>query len=203
MNNEELEALLADAHDGDLDPDAAANLPLLADLLADPATWEEPSPDLKDAVLRTVAGAPPAAEPKRRRGVLIGALAVAAAIVIALGVFAAVRSSSNPDYTAKLSASGAISNVHASADVTKSDAGFRVTLSTSGLDELPPGEYYQAWLKNAAGQRVPLGTFSSSNGDVTLWSGVAPTEYPTMTVTIEHSNGAPSTPVLAGPVQPK
>src|SRR4051794_18104438 len=113
MNNEEREALLAEAHDGDVDPGAAADLPLLADLLADPAMWEEPSADLKGAVLQAVASAPsaepkPAAEPKRRRAVLYGALAVAAAIVFAVAVFAVVRSSSNADYNAQLSASGAV-----------------------------------------------------------------------------------------------
>jgi hypothetical protein len=40
-------------------------------------------------------------------------------------------------------------------------------------------------LKNAAGTLVPIGTFSSSDGHVTLWSGVSPKDFPTITVTIE------------------
>jgi hypothetical protein len=36
---------------------------------------------------------------------------------------------------------------------------------------------------------VPIGSFSSSDGHVTLWSGVSPVDYPTLTVTIEESDG--------------
>ena len=41
--NEEREALIAGGHAGALEPDEAAELALLADLLADPSTWAEPS----------------------------------------------------------------------------------------------------------------------------------------------------------------
>ena len=43
-------------------------------------------------------------------------------------------------------------------------------------------------MKNAAGTLVPIGTFSSSDGRVTLWSGVSPDDFPTMTVTIEAAD---------------
>ena len=36
---------------------------------------------------------------------------------------------------------------------------------------------------------MPIGTFSSSDGRVTLWSGVSPKEFPTITVTIEAADG--------------
>jgi Anti-sigma-K factor rskA len=53
---------------------------------------------------------------------------------------------------------------------------------------LPNGEYYQAWLKNAAGALVPIGTFSSADASITLWSGVSPRDFPTITVTIESAD---------------
>ena len=76
----------------------------------------------------------------------------------------------------------------ASADITRNDAGFRITLDANGLPALRSGAYYQAWLKNAAGALVPIGTFSSSDGRVTLWSGLSPKDFPTLTVTIEATD---------------
>jgi hypothetical protein len=35
---------------------------------------------------------------------------------------------------------------------------------------------------------VPIGTFSSSDGRVTLWSGLSPKDFPTLTVTIEATD---------------
>ena len=60
-----------------------------------------------------------------------------------------------------------------------------------GQRRLDNGRFYQAWLKNAAGILVPIGTFNQS-GDVTLWSGVPPTQYPTITVTRQQANGNPA-----------
>ena len=50
------------------------------------------------------------------------------------------------------------------------------------------GLFYQAWLRNAAGVLVPIGTFNEGE-DVTLWAGVSPKDYPTLTVTRERSDG--------------
>ena len=66
--------------------------------------------------------------------------------------------------------------------------GFRIVLEARGLPPLPPGEYYQAWLKNARGTLVPIGTFNTGR-DVTLWAGVSPKEFPTLTVTRERADG--------------
>jgi hypothetical protein len=57
-----------------------------------------------------------------------------------------------------------------------------------GLPPLKNGEFHQAWLKDAAGTLVPIGTFSSSNDRVTLWSGVSPHHFSTLTVTIESND---------------
>ena len=43
-------------------------------------------------------------------------------------------------------------------------------------------------MKNFAGALVPIGTFSSSDGRVTLWSVVSPKDFPTITVTIEATD---------------
>ena len=43
-------------------------------------------------------------------------------------------------------------------------------------------------MKNAADTLVPIGTFSSSDGRITLWCGVSPKDFPTLTVTIEATD---------------
>jgi hypothetical protein len=198
--NEEREALIAGDRAGALEPDEAAELPLLADLLADPSTWAEPDAGLEDAIVRAVADAEPAmttavtplAASERRRAtswhrrVALRAAAAAAVVAIAVATVVAVTGGgAGPDYEGALSATGVAPGAHASVDITHTAAGFRVSLDARGLPRLQGGEYYQAWLKNAAGTLVPIGTFSSSDAHVTLWSGVSPKNFSTIAVTIE------------------
>jgi anti-sigma-K factor RskA len=189
--NEEREALIADERA--LEPDEAAELSLLADVLGDPSTWAEPSADLENAVVQAVDTAEPATPMRdehrpRRWRVGVSVAAAAAAIAIALGTFSVVSSSSSADFTANLSATALAPTSGASAHIDHTDSGFRVRLVAHGLPKLPTGEYYQAWLKNGAGTLVPIGTFSASDNDITLWSGVSPKDFPTLTVTIEAAD---------------
>jgi hypothetical protein len=201
--NEEREALIASERAGALAPDEAAELALLADVLSDPATWAEPSGDLEEAVVRAVADADAAsaavvspgvtatvarAGAPRRRRFALSAGGIAATIAIVVGTVVATQGGTSADYTARLSATALAPGSRAAADITRNNAGFRVTLDAHGLPALPTGEYYQAWLKNAAGTLVPIGTFSSSDGRVTLWSGVSPKDFATLTVTIEATD---------------
>ena len=199
--NEEREALITGDGAGALEPDEAAELALLADLLADPSTWAEPSAgtrgrdrargrecradcdDAGDDASRAVRAQRRA--PRRRRRIVLSAVAAAVAIAIVGATVMLTRGSTGPDFEAQLSATGLAPGADASVDITRNDAGFRITLDARGLPLLPAGEYYQAWLKNAADTLVPIGSFSSSDGRVTLWSGVSPKEFPTITVTIE------------------
>ena len=196
--NEEREAMIVGDRAGALDPDEVAELALLADLLADPSTWAEPDPGLEDAIVYAVADAKPAVAASvtplaasargrvaRRQRVVLSALGAAAAtIAILVGVVLATQGGTSSDYEAQLAATALAPGAHASVDITRTDAGFRITLDARRLPPLQPGEYYQAWLKNTAGTLVPVGTFSASDGEVTLWSGVSPKAFPTITVTI-------------------
>jgi anti-sigma-K factor RskA len=199
--NEEREAMIAGDRADALEPDEAAEVALLAELLADPSTWAEPSPGLEDTIVRAVAEAeapattpvtPPASGARadghapRRWRVAAAALGAAAAVIaIVVAVVLATQGGTGPEYRAQLTATALAPGAHGSADVTRTDAGFRITLDARGLPRLQGNEYYQAWLKNAAGTLVPVGTFSSSDGTVTLWSGVSPKAFPDITVTIE------------------
>jgi hypothetical protein len=201
-NNEEREALIAGDRADALEPDEAADRPLLAELLADPSSWAEPSARLEDMIVGAVTAAEPDTAPsvtplaagtrraavprdRRRRRVMAALVAAAAAIVILVATVLVTQGGSGPDYEAQLAATALAPGAHASADISRTDAGFRVTLDARGLPHLQAGEYYQAWLKNAADTLVPIGSFSSSDDTVTLWSGVSPRDFPTITVTIE------------------
>jgi hypothetical protein len=213
-SNEEREAMIAGDRAGALEPDEAAELPLLAGLLGDPATWAEPDPGLEDAVVLAVADAePPAAIPapapvRRRHRVRLSALVAAAAAIVVLvvgGVLLATGGGGGADYQGRLTAVGPAPGASATVGIDHTSAGFRVALDAHGLPPLQPGEYYQAWLKDGAGTLVPIGSFSSSDGKVTLWSGVSPRAFPTLTVTIEQADGVQASSgrrVLIGEIHP-
>ena len=205
---EEREALIQNEHIGALDEGEAADLPLLAELLADPSTWSEPRAGFGDDVVQAVVEAdpaPPKTSARPRRRLVTSLVGVAAAIVLVSGAVLAVRQSASPDFRAQLTASGVAPSAHGSADISKTSAGFRIVLDARGLPALGSGQYYQAWLKNPAGTLVPIGTFSSSDGRVTMWSGVSPQEFRTITVTIESADNNQSSSgrrVLTGDVRP-
>ncbi len=95
-------------------------------------------------------------------------------------------------------------NAHGSATLTKTSSGWRIDLTATGLPPLSNGRYYQAWVKNAAGTLVPVGTFNDAVS-VTLWSGVPITQYRTLTVTRQQANGNPASSgqrMLIGTIKP-
>ena len=207
--------LLADAT-GPLGPLATAELGLLADVLADPSTWVAPRPGLEDAVLRavvedepptmrSVAVMPiPTRRASRRRRTLAAALAAAMVIGVVVAIGVAMRGSTAADYQAQLHGTASMPAAGGSVEITQEDGGFEIVLDAAGLPALREGEYYQAWLVDATGTLVPIGTFSSSESSVTFWSGVSPQDYPTMTVTIEAPDGDQTSSgrrVLAGRVR--
>ncbi len=179
---------------------------MLDDLLADPSVWAEPSGDLEDAVVRAVLEARPPDTARRRRRLGLAttgsiAAAVVAAVVIGIAALTGGGGAVTPDYEGALRPTPLAPGATATADVTRTDAGFRIVVNAQGLRRLGAGEYYEAWLKDATGTLVPVGTFSSSDNRVTFWSGVSPSRFSTMTVTIEPADddaGSSGRLVLAG-----
>jgi hypothetical protein len=74
------------------------------------------------------------------------------------------------------------------ATLTKTSSGWRVELDATRLPRLEAGRFYEAWLRTSAGLLVPIGTFNEGR-KVTLWAGVSPREFPTLTVTREQADG--------------
>ncbi len=133
-------------------------------------------------------GARPA--PRPRRFVLIGAAATAAtaaaAVVIGLGVFGS--STSGKAFHAALAGTGLAPGADGRAMLRKTPSGWRIELVATGLPRLDNGRFYEAWLRNSAGVLVPIGTFNEGR-KVTLWAGVSPKDFPTLTVTRERADG--------------
>jgi hypothetical protein len=122
-----------------------------------------------------------------RRLVLIGAAATAVvALVLGLAVFGS--DSSGERFQAALAPTDLVPGAAGSATLTKTTSGWRIELDATGLPRLEGGRFYQAWLRNAAGVLVPIGTFNEGR-DVTLWAGVSPRDFATLTVTREQADG--------------
>jgi Anti-sigma-K factor rskA, C-terminal len=118
--------------------------------------------------------------------VLIGAAAAAvAAVAIGSAVFAS--GTSGERFYAALAATDLAPGAGGEATFTKTTSGWRIELDATGLPRLENGRFYQAWLRNSAGVLVPIGTFNETR-NVTLWAGVSPEEFGTLTVTREQAD---------------
>ena len=198
-----------------LTPQERAELDELRALLETPATWEEPDAALEDRIVSAIAEearrerpaesapvAPATPQVPRRRGfrwpfrrpglVLGGFATAAAAIIVAIAIVIAVGgSSSSPlQYAMVVSGTSLAPGAHGSATLTKMTSGWEIQLSATGLPHLANGRYYQAWLKNAAGILVPVGTFNDAE-HVILWSGAPVTQFRAFSVTEQLANGNP------------
>ena len=179
-----------------LDTSDREDLDGLRALLANPSTWEKPDSALEGRVLAAVAvvsGARPNRAPRARThrfrpGLVYTAFAAAAAVVVAVvvGVTLPGTGSSPEQYSAALAATNLAPGASGNATLTKSTPGWRIELTVTGLPRRDNGQYYEAWLKNAAGILVPVGTFNQGPS-VTLWAGVPPTSFPTLTVTEQQA----------------
>jgi hypothetical protein len=207
-NDEDRIAYLAGESVETLSAEERAALDDLRSLLQAPATWTEPDPGLEDRVVVAIAAeahAGPASAGRasaRRRSrlrlplrlgrpafALAGAAAAAlAAIVIGLAVGG--RGPTPLRFALVLSGTELAPGAHGSATLTKTTSGWRIQLSATGLPRLANGRYYEAWLKSPAGILVPVGTFNQPI-HITLWAGVPPTSFPTLTVTEQLANGDP------------
>jgi hypothetical protein len=207
MGDEERIAYLAGDTTAPLDADERADLDSLRGVLADPAVWAEPGPDLEEQVVAAITRAahrnsvPPAASServaapvdelagrRRSRRVIYAVIGLAAAVLLAVGVtVVATRHGTRPvQYAASLTGTGLAPSASGRATLTQTTGGWRIRLTATGLVRLDNGAFYEAWLKNGSGTLVPIGTFNEPT-DITLWAGVPPSGYPTLTVTRQQA----------------
>jgi hypothetical protein len=122
-----------------------------------------------------------------RRPVLIGAAATAV-LAVAVGVAVFRSGTSGERFHAALAATDLVPGATGAATLSKTSSGWRVELNATGLPRLAGGRFYEAWLRNSAGVLVPVGTFNEGR-KVTLWAGVSPKSFTTLTVTRERADG--------------
>ena len=178
--------------DDDLTPQERAEIDRFSRTLADPAMWAEPSPDLQERVVAAIAEEAGAARtssaPGRRfRYALV---AVAAAVLLAIGVAVGVQLTQDDQlqYAATMQGTELAPDAEGEVTLTKTTSGWKIELHATGLPRRADGEFYEAWMKDADGLLVPIGTFNEGM-DVVLWAGVPPTAFPTVTVTQEVADG--------------
>jgi hypothetical protein len=138
-----------------------------------------------------------------RRLVAVSGAAAVIVGAVAIGVAALSSGGSGAHFRAALGPTSLAPGASGEATLTRSSSGWRIELDARGLPRLSGGRFYEAWLRNAAGVLVPVGTFNEGR-DVTLWAGVAPTAFTTLTVTREQADGDQSSSgekVLVGTVK--
>ncbi len=172
----------------DLTPAQRAEIERVHGVLADPAVWAEPPLDLQESVVAAIAEE--AGTRRRLRRIRYSLAAVAAAVVLAAGVTVGLQANRDEPVQFAASLAGTRLAPDAAGDVTltKTDSGWKIELHATGLPRRADGEFYEAWLKSDAGILIPIGTFNEGT-DVTLWSGVGPSTFPTLTVTKEVADG--------------
>ena|SRR5436190_1958281 len=178
-----------------LDGPERAELDDVRSLLADPSVWAEPSDELEASVVAAVTAAASPAGPVARRSTRWRTLALvgAAAVFVLVAILAGPGGDpSSAHLEVALAGTDLAPGAEGQADLTKTDAGWRIELDATGLPRLDGGRFYQAWLKADDGEAVPIGTFNEPDA-VVLWAGVSPREFPTFTVTQESaSDGTPA-----------
>jgi hypothetical protein len=210
MDNDEQVAYLAGDLDAGVDPAERSELDAVRAVLNDPAVWVEPHPDLQERIVAAIAAAGNAqrvqpsndlartATPvdtagvthRRSRLIRFTILGVAAAVVLAVGLAIGLNDngSRSVEYAASLSGTKLAPGASGQVTLTQTTSGWKIRLHATGLPRLDNGTYYEAWLKSSGGVLVPIGTFNQAE-DVTLWAGVPPSSYPTLTVTRQRANG--------------
>ena len=195
---EELAALA----DGSLDPERRAELeaqieasPILADRLAEQeravallrgAGDEVEAPAGLRARLEAQRSARTVRTPRRLALGGVAAAAVAAAAIVAVVV---VGSGSNGTrFQAALGPTPLAPGASGEATLTRTTSGWRIHLDATGLPRLAGDRFYEAWLRSTAGVLVPIGTFNEGR-KVTLWAGVSPKSFTSLTVTREQADG--------------
>lgn len=151
--------------------------------LTDPATWEEPPPELENQVVALIAGrsiGKTAQAGRMRRSVRPLAAAVVTLAVVALFW---VLGRPSPDWEVAMPGTSLAPLATSTVSGWNTASGTRMVLAVDGLDPAPPGYVYEFWLSQGP-LHISAGTFVAG-GEVELWTGVARADFPRLWVTLE------------------
>ena len=172
------------AHD-ELTPGEAALIEEFEALLADPSLWADVPAELEERVVDAITAEAAGATTGWYTLATAGAAAVGAAAAAAIVLLVTNDSSRSPDAVVALAGTDLAPGVAGTAGITAVASGVKIELAVPGLPRRDGGEFYQVWLKNCDGsQLVPAGSFHELDRAV-AWAGVAPADYPLLTVTKE------------------
>ncbi len=151
-------------------------------VMADPAVWEEPSPELGEQVAMLLQGATkPPEKAKWPVRTMVGVAAVAALLLLVVAVVA-LRNDA-PDWTVDIAGTDQAPLAMGTIEGWATSNGTRMVLNIDGLDPAPDGYFYELWLSRGP-IHVSAGTFTATD-DVVVWSGVPRRDYPRLWITLE------------------
>lgn len=151
--------------------------------LMDPATWEEPPPELEDQVIALITGnANRTSAGTRRLERWVRPLVAAAVVVVAVGLYGVLRTPS-PDWEVAMPGTDLAPLAMSTVTGWNTESGTRMVVTIEGLDAAPAGYIYEFWLSEGP-LHISAGTFSAG-GEIELWSGVTRAEFPRLWVTLE------------------
>jgi hypothetical protein len=125
---------------------------------------------------------------RRPRRLVLVSVASTAVLAVAIGLAVRGSGTSGARFRAALGSTALTPGASGQATLTKTSSGWLVRLDASGLPRLAGGRFYEAWMRNDAGVLVPIGTFNEPRY-VTLWAGVSPEDFTTLTITREKADG--------------
>lgn len=203
-------------HIDSLDDPSDQQLAALEAVLERARPWDEPPPELEDAVVAAIAAEAGSAAPtstlatpadraapssladrRARRSWSAGSLlaAAAAVAVVVAGVIVTTRGSGTDGVAFALSGTEAAPGATAEVTIAATPAGLKILLDADGLDGAPEGYMYEAWIGDGT-IGISAGTFHLRGGDgpIELWAGVTGPEFRRLWITLEpiDADTAPS-----------
>jgi hypothetical protein len=151
-------------------------------VMADPAVWEEPSPELGDQMAMLLQGTTKLPEPTKWPTRTMAALGAVAAILLLVIAVVALRSDA-PDWTVDIAGTDEAPLAAGTIEGWATPNGTRMVLNIDGLDPAPDGYIYELWLSQGP-IHISAGTFTATD-DVVVWSGVPRRDYPRLWITLE------------------
>ena len=151
--------------------------------LMDPTIWEEPPAELGDQVVALISGQLTSRKGGAdRRERWMRPLAAAALVVVAVGLYAALRTPS-PDWEVAMPGTDLAPAATSTVKGWNTDSGTRMIVAIEGLAPAPSGSVYELWLSQGP-LHISAGTFTA-DGEIELWSGVSRADFPRLWVTLE------------------
>lgn len=173
----------------------------ISEALAAESTWETPSPELEDDIVRAVSGEAGGRlavveslrfrSRSRLRLLAVGLAGAAAGALLLAVVQVGTRDEGR---RVVMAATDLAPAAEAVAEIIETANGVLIRVELSGLQPAPDGSFYQGWVRNEAGEQVSIGTFHmrGGGGRVGLWSGVSLDEYDTISITLQREGAGPA-----------